>query len=268
MDAAPVTRRQKLRLYKAGICPRLSWLLNIEELPFTWVERKLEATATWFLKKWAGLAKSANTSLLYLLQKMGGLNLPSLSVFHKQLQVSRQCQLLASINPCVCHLAEKHLKEDQLTRKIFKPAVVVALAEDPSCSRNALAAAAKKKVKSQEDADRLLQVQDLQKQGEMLRTTTSSTGTLWAKAVQALPSNTMKFPLNVAHDNLPHNANLQLWKKKDNATCPLCGERQSLLHVLNNCKVARNLWRYNRHHDCQSHPTQAFPNNPTNCQPQ
>ena len=32
VDAAPVTRRQKLRLYKAGICPRLSWLLNIEEL--------------------------------------------------------------------------------------------------------------------------------------------------------------------------------------------------------------------------------------------
>ena len=30
VDAAPVTRRQKLRLYKAGICPRLSWLLNIE----------------------------------------------------------------------------------------------------------------------------------------------------------------------------------------------------------------------------------------------
>ena len=143
--AAPVTRRQNLRLYKAGICPRLSGLLNIEELPFTWVERQLEATVTQFLKKWAGLAKSANISLLYFPQKMGGLNLPSLSVFHKQLQVSRQCQLLASINPCVCHLAEKHLKEDQLTRKIFKPAVVVALAEDPSRSRNALAAAAKKK---------------------------------------------------------------------------------------------------------------------------
>jgi len=27
VDAAPVTRRQKLRLYKAGICPRLTWLL-------------------------------------------------------------------------------------------------------------------------------------------------------------------------------------------------------------------------------------------------
>ena len=55
---------------------------------------------------------------------------------------------------------------------------------------------------------------------------------MWAKAVQALPSNTMKFALNAAHDTLPHNANLQLWKKKDNAAFPPCGERQSLLHVL------------------------------------
>ena len=29
----------------------------------------------------------------------------------------------------------------------------------------------------------------------------------------------------------------------------LCGERQSILHVLNNCKVARNLRWYNQRHD-------------------
>ena len=92
-------------------------------------------------------------------------------------------------------------------------------------------------------------MQDLQKQGEMLRATTSDTAAVWAKAVQALLSNTMKFALNAAHDTLPHNANLQLWKKKDNAAFPLCGERQSLLHVLNNRKVARDLRHYNQRHD-------------------
>ena len=38
VDACHVTRHQKLRLYKADICPRLSWLLTIKELPITWVE--------------------------------------------------------------------------------------------------------------------------------------------------------------------------------------------------------------------------------------
>ena len=39
----------------------------------------------------------------------------------------------------------------------------------------------------------------------MIRATSSETAAVWAKAVQALPSNTMKFALNAAHDSLPHN---------------------------------------------------------------
>ena len=31
--------------------------MTIQELPITWVEQQLEATATRFMKKWAGLAK-------------------------------------------------------------------------------------------------------------------------------------------------------------------------------------------------------------------
>ena len=42
VDAAPVKHKQKLWLYKTEICPQLSWLLKIEELPFTWVEGQLE----------------------------------------------------------------------------------------------------------------------------------------------------------------------------------------------------------------------------------
>ena len=97
-----------------------------------------------------------------------------------------------------------------------RPAVVVrdALAEDPSCGRKALAAAAKRKIKSQEDADRLLQVQV---QGEMLCTTTSDIAPLKAKTVQALSSNTMKLPLML---HMTPFCNLQLWKKEDNAACP------------------------------------------------
>ena len=92
-------------------------------------------------------------------------------------------------------------------------------------------------------------MQDLQKQGEMLCTTTSDTAAVWAKAVQTLPFNTMKFALNAAHDTLPNNVNLQLWKKKDKAACPLCEKRQSLLHVLNNCEAARDLRHYNQQYD-------------------
>lgn len=60
VDQRPVTRKQKLKLYKLGICPRLNWSLTIHEFPLTWIEQQLEATATHYLKKLAGLAKPAN----------------------------------------------------------------------------------------------------------------------------------------------------------------------------------------------------------------
>ena len=67
--------------------------------------------------------------------------------------------------------------------------------------------------------------------------------------VQSLPEEQMKFSLNAALDVLPHNANLHLWKKRQDPSCPLCSNHQSLLHVLNNCPVAKHLRRYNTRHD-------------------
>ena len=126
-------------------------------------------------------------------QRMSGLNLPSLSGLYKQLQVSRQCQLLTSADACVRHLAEKHLQnEDRLFRKSFKPAVIVrdTLADDPGRNRKALSLAANREVKDREARQRLSQVQQLSKQGEMIHAISSETAAVWAKAVQALSSNT------------------------------------------------------------------------------
>ena len=110
VDPCPVTQKQKLKLYKLGICPRLNWPLTIHDFPLTWIEKQPEATATRYLKKWAGLDKPANPNLLYLPKESGGLNLPSLSSLYKQLQVSRQCQLLTSSDTCFRGIAEKGLQ--------------------------------------------------------------------------------------------------------------------------------------------------------------
>ena len=51
IDSAPVTRQQKMRLYKLGICSRLSWPLLVEEFPTTWLDRELQPLATRYLKR-------------------------------------------------------------------------------------------------------------------------------------------------------------------------------------------------------------------------
>ena len=97
VDETPVTRQQKLLLYCAGICPRMSWNLTVNSLPLSWVTETLEATATRFLKRWSGLARSEDTARLYLPQSQGSLNLPPVSLLH----VLEACQVLASKNLAV-----------------------------------------------------------------------------------------------------------------------------------------------------------------------
>ena len=104
-------------------------------------------------------------------------------------------------------------------------------------------------VQASDDDDHLDNLQRLEKEGQMSRLSTPQAAEIWAKAVESLPDEILKFSLNSAVDTLPHNANLHLWKKKESSSCPLCGEKQSLIHVLNACSVVRDKRHYNVRHD-------------------
>ena len=120
---------------------------------------------------------------------------------------------------------------------------------DPGRTRKSLSTAAKRITQEVDDSKRQAELKSLEKQGHMMREVAPDGAYIWSKAVQTLPAEQMKFALNAAVDMLPHNANLHLWKKKPNDSCPLCGERQTLVHTLNNCKVALDQRRYNKRHD-------------------
>ena len=73
----------------------------------------------------------------------------------------------------------------------------------------------------------------------------------WGRDVQKLPPEGLKFAMNAVQDTLPHNANLAVWRRSEGLSSQrkLCGERQTLAHVLNHCQVALELRRYNSRHD-------------------
>jgi hypothetical protein len=99
--------------------------------------------------------------------------------------------------------------------------------------------------------ERLKHSLSLEVQGELFKIVHQDAAAVWAKTTPNLPSAQMKFALNAASDTLPHNANLSLWRKSDNLSvaCKLCGDRQTLCHILNKYKVALQLCRYNTRHD-------------------
>ena len=138
-----------------------------------------------FVKKWAGLARSANIAILYLPWKPGSLNLPSISTQHKRLQVSRQAQLLTSADVCVRHLAERELHQYlSLSRRKFKASVAVqeVMMMDPDFTRRFLSARAKGYVQASDDDDRLDNLQRLEKEGQMSRLSTPQVAEIRAKS--------------------------------------------------------------------------------------
>ena len=131
----------------------------------------------------------------------------------------------------------------------FKASVAVqeVMAMDPDFTRNTLSSRSKGYVQT---SDRLATLQHLPKEGHMSSLSDPPSATIWAKAVEQLPDDVMKLSLNSALDTLPpQNANLHLCKKKESSQCLLCSEKQSLIHVLNACRVARDEHRYNTRHD-------------------
>ena len=208
-------------------------IYTIIEFSLSWVKRQLEATATRFLKRWAGLTKSTNSNIFYI-PRSEGLQLPSISTLYKKLQVSKHCQLLTSNDATVRHLAEKNLEtESKSIRKIFKPSIEVkqTMVEDPSQRRKALLKAVKNRVSYSDANRRKSELLALPVQGLLFTIITIlGTGptTIWTDAIRSLPNECYEFVLNAAHDTLPHNSNLHLWKKKPNPSCPLCGHQNRL----------------------------------------
>ena len=120
-------------------------------------------------------------------------------------------------------------------------------------SRKSLKAAVKRQTVNDEKQVRLSMLQSLPRQDHLSRIATSTSleaAGIWADMLMDLPEEQFKFALNAAHDTLPHNANLHIWGKKESGICPLCLEdTQNLVHILNSCRIAKDLRRYNQRHD-------------------
>ena len=190
VEEVPVTSKQKLLLYKASVCLRLNWDLGVLQLPISWVESTLEARATHSLKKWSGLARSADPSYLYLPKSEGGLQLPLLSLIYKKLKVSQAGLMLTSKDQVTQHVTSKSIQsqEDQ-HRVVFKPMVQVrnVLAADPGMNRRALVQRSKGLLATEDADKRLDHNKILPHQGQLLRDTPDAAAEVWSTAVGTSP---------------------------------------------------------------------------------
>ena len=189
---------------------------------------------------------------MFLPKEHGGLNLPSLTTMYKKLQVTKAAAYTSSRDPLVRAIASRETRrEATLQRPAFKPflEVITAMQDDPGASSKQLCNRVKKQVEAVDTKSRLSHSTSLTVQNLPMKDNTSRAPRLWSSTIETLPERVFKFALNSLTDTLPHNANLHLWKKLPSPSCNLCGQRQTLLHVLNACPSALEKRRYNARHD-------------------
>ena len=243
VDGLPLRRQQKIKVYKLYVCPGMSWLLGLLDLPLSWIERKLDSVPTRFLKKWCGLAATTNPSILYLPEESFGLSLPKLSTTFQSITSCNLRYLLQSKDPMVQQLAEAEVHhQQQLCNRKFVPATLASFSLSCKDIR-----------KVTEEHAELCHRKILEErvvQGALMRFGAQNHHHIWSSTLVHLPESIFKWCLNSVVDTLPHNSNLMRWNKSADDSCPLCSRKQTLSHVLNDCPVAlyqhRYTWRHNK----------------------
>ena len=255
-DQSPLSRQQKLRIYKEAICPRLSWLLSLVDLPLTWIERTLEPLAIEMLKKWCGLSRPADPSRIFFTKTNGGLGIPSLTICYKKAQISRYSQLMTSKDSTCRFLAERQHMQDTGTQKKLKPTeeVIATMLEHPGATGSKLAVEARKRIVSRDEANLTTHASSLMKERDLFAIKEKD-DELWSSTVTKLPENLFAFAMAASVDSLPHNSNLCRWRKLSSDLCTICFKvgihcKQTLAHVLSHCQAALQSGRYNTRHDC------------------
>ena len=273
-DRDPVPNTGKLWIYEHLILAKVSWEFTVYCFPLSFV-KALSTQVLKFLKKWAGLAHCANTSVLFRSREKGGLALTPLTSNVKCVQLAKYHQLKYSIDSktqlIYGHIAnrmglaknwngvkelqdkERHLVLNEICRGqigrsglgLQKRKMINKMSTKEH--RQELT----KLVKKSEEESLLIHVYGMAKQGRaLIWDTVMFLDTRWCKLIYSLSDKLLSFYLNSLSDTLPTPANLTMWKKTKLGTCTLCQYNYcTLAHILNNCRTSLTSGRYNWRHD-------------------
>ena len=86
VDSQPINGFMKLWLYQNYILAFLSWPFMVYDLNVS-ESKRMEASATKFLKKWAGIPHPATTSILYRSGHNKGIHLTPVALHYKKMQI-------------------------------------------------------------------------------------------------------------------------------------------------------------------------------------
>jgi len=117
IDGTLLTGIQKAWIWEHFAMAKYAWDFLISDVPPSFVESMLQPIQTRFLKKWVGLAVSADPSILYRSPEHAGLGWKEVRVEHKKGQLIRRHQLATSKDPKVREIHERFAEGQRARNK-------------------------------------------------------------------------------------------------------------------------------------------------------
>ena len=260
----------KLRVYTQYATPSIRYMLTVHELTDTQLD-KLDHMHTNTIKSFLGLPSRGPTPAI--IHSPDGLGFPKISDLYLESHTLAYARCKVKADDRVVHALKSKLnRESKWKRKKnkfgsnrwheqYELAANQATAndsEEPKWSK------VKQIVKNLVTVNRLEfwreYIKPLVQQGNMLKLIDLENMDLtWRSIIYDLPRGVLSFAVRSAIDYLPTFSNLKKWGKRSQTKCKLCGNYETLLHVLNNCSVSLNQGRYTwRHNSILKHTLSAL----------
>ena len=264
-----LTGVQKTWIYEHLIIPSIRWELTIYEFGLTFVE-SLNSLITKFLKKWLGITRSADTSILYRSKDHFGLNLPNITTVYKSTQIGREFKMKCSKDSDIqsfytaksqVQSLKKNWNSTKHLEQTERAVVLDEMSVGGQTSRHGVGYVVKEKLpmsrkivlKSEEmdEDERFSHAAQLAMQGSWTKWDhVMSQDWSWQALLYSYSPSLVSFALNSIQLTLPTPDNLQRWNKRSDAECVLCKRRNcTLLHILTGCYKSLQEGRYTWRHD-------------------
>lgn len=264
IDDLQVRSNQKLFSYSLALPWSFTWVLSIIDISESFLE-KLDRRASNFLRRWAGLAQCASSSILYLPKNLCGLNIPTLATLHKtartsffgcinrskdesiqtRISVVKENKVTKWMPFLLNHYQKRPTDEEKIDHEEKKQAQNVHNNEqkdekkemkereykhrehkDSKEVRGESKRSIAKAIREQDANRRIAELQSKQWQGAIVRSM-AKTDVAWTSAWTNLSPSLLRFATNSLVSTLPSRNNLKRWKLTNCEDCPLC---ENVLH--------------------------------------
>lgn len=259
VENLPLSGPRKAWIYNNLLVARINWVLLLYEIDKTTIKR-LELKATLALKRWLGLRKSMDPSILYRSENNFGFGLKKLTTVQKQFSVTRSHILGSSRDTFVSELTASSRQDlGPLQREVEFDEQFMRGARS---NREGLGWAKEKKksavekmrasIGRQEESLAVVHAEGLQMQHDwlILGDICIPPKIMWNAFLYDWSPEMLKFYANAMQCTLPDPSNLKRWGLVDKSECPLCSRTPvGASHILAGCQTALKEGRFTWRHD-------------------